>query len=90
MKIHPQEKGREYPVLIGRTSPGPPEDCGGIPGCSELVAAMKKKGSEDYKRCAEWFGGPYNPKEFDMDGINSQYFDNFKAEMERREKMYYR
>ena len=88
--IHPKEKGRKYPVLVAGARACPPEDVGGILGYSELLYAMKKKDSEDYKMFVDWLGGPFDPKEFDKDSINSRYFGNFKAEMVRKEKKYYR
>lgn len=48
----------------------PPEDVGGILGYKDFCKAMAKPKLAKNKELVEWYGMPFNPKEFDMAEIN--------------------
>ncbi len=64
------EVGKYYPLCLEGQGNCPPEDCGGLPGFSNLVKAMKKKKGKEYLELKDWLGGDYDPTEFDLEYIN--------------------
>jgi len=58
------EPGVSYPRYIGGERNGPPEDCGGIPGFYELLAAVANPTHPSYAHLKEW-AGDYDPVAFD-------------------------
>lgn len=54
-----------YPRCIGGKRACLPEDCGGISGYYHFVEVMSDKKHEGYKDLFEWFGGEYDPEDFD-------------------------
>lgn len=65
-KVAPVVGGTKYPRLIDGARAGPPEDCGGVPGFMNFVEAMADPKHERHDELAEWFGGEFDPEEFDM------------------------
>ncbi len=63
-KIFETTKFKPYPVLEAGERACPPEDCGGIGGYEELVAAMKDKDHPEREEFIEWLGGPFEPEKF--------------------------
>src|SRR5262245_53892345 len=53
-----------YPRYIGGERNGPPEDCGGIPGFSELLEAIADRTHSSHAHLKEWVGD-YDPDKFD-------------------------
>jgi hypothetical protein len=43
----------------------PPEDCGGIWGYTEFLAATGDPGHPEHDSMLEWIGGAFDPAEFD-------------------------
>ena len=48
----------------------PPEDCGGIPGYEEFVAAVRDTSNPRHREMVEWVGGRFDPEGFDLAAIN--------------------
>lgn len=74
-KIEPIPKGRLWPVCIDGARACPPEDCGGVGGYEELVAAMKNPGDERRGEFIEWLGQAYDPEGFSVAGANVELND---------------
>jgi len=60
----PARKGRSYPVCLAGEGKCPPEDCGGIGGYEELLAAIADPEHPEHDSLLEWVGGSYDPEEF--------------------------
>lgn len=48
----------------------PPEDCGGIGGFQELLAALAGPRHPRHAEITEWLGRDYDPARFDLDEVN--------------------
>ncbi|MGE3595784.1 MAG: plasmid pRiA4b ORF-3 family protein [Dehalococcoidia bacterium] len=48
----------------------PPEDVGGPPGYEEFLAAMANSKHRRHREFAEWCGGVWDPKAFDLNAVN--------------------
>ncbi len=59
-----------YPRCLAGERAGPPEDCGGLPGFEELLAARKKPRSKQAKELLAWAGPGWEPEKFDLELIN--------------------
>lgn len=59
-----------YPRYIGGERAGPPEDCGGIPGFYELLAARADARHSDHPEAAEYLAD-YDPEIIDAEPIKS-------------------
>jgi len=55
-----------YPRCLAGERAGPPEDCGGLPGFEELLAARKNPRSKQAKELLAWAGTDWDPEKFDM------------------------
>ena len=58
------------PVCLGGARACPPEDCGGVGGYDELVAALRRPKSAAAREYREWLGRVYDPEELDLAAIN--------------------
>lgn len=58
------------PVCLGGARACPPEDCGGIGGYEELVAALRRPQSAAAREYREWLGRVYDPEALDLGAIN--------------------
>jgi len=68
-KIFPLPEGGLYPVCIGGRRACPPEDCGGVPGYQDLVAALADPKHPEHESMLEWVGGAYDPEAFDPGAV---------------------
>lgn len=59
-----------HPVCIEGKRACPPEDCGGIWGYTDLLKIIRNPAHEEYERMMEWLGDEFDPKRFDIDGVN--------------------
>jgi hypothetical protein len=60
------------PVCLGGARACPPEDCGGVGGYGELVAAIRQPKSAAAREYREWLGRVYDPEELDLGAINAR------------------
>lgn len=58
------------PVCLGGARACPPEDCGGVGGYGELVAALRRPKSTAAREYREWLGRVYDPEKLDLGAIN--------------------
>ncbi len=48
----------------------PPEDCGGVGGYEEFLAAIRDTGHPRHDELLKWVGGKFDPDSFDLDRVN--------------------
>ncbi len=60
----------KYPVCTDGRLACPPEDCGGIPGFYDLVAAIADPNHEQHKELKDWLGYDFDPIDFSIDSVN--------------------
>jgi hypothetical protein len=64
------EAGAKYPRFLGGARRCPPEDCGGPPGYFDFIEDITHKQSKKAKESLDWYGGPYDPNDIDVEQIN--------------------
>ncbi len=71
--ILPADAGFKHPVCLDGANACPPEDCGGLWGYYEsFLKAVKNLKHPEHKAMKEWFGGPFDPAHFDLEGVNAK------------------
>ncbi|MER8930647.1 plasmid pRiA4b ORF-3 family protein [Mesorhizobium sp. M0915] len=60
-----------YPICITGKRNCPPEDCGGIWGCEELLAILANPTHPEHVERIDWIGEKFNPDEFDLEHANT-------------------
>jgi hypothetical protein len=60
-----------HPVCIAGENACPPEDCGGIYGYYDVLAAVKDPKHPEHKEWLEWLGGKFDPEKFDLAAVNT-------------------
>ena len=68
-KVLPRDPNVIYPQCIAGRRKCPPDDCGGIPGYEEFVGIMSNPADPQHNEMRDWFGGPYQPEEFDASAV---------------------
>lgn len=63
-KILPSEGKVVYPVCLAGRRACPPEDCGGVWGYEELLAALVDPKHPRHRELKEWVGGEFDPEDF--------------------------
>jgi hypothetical protein len=53
----------------------PPEDVGGEPGYMDFVQAVSDPTHADYLRMIQWYGGPFDPKAFNLLEVNQRLME---------------
>lgn len=71
-KMAPREEGKRYPVCVAGKMACPPEDCGGVWGYQNFLKAISDPKHPEHEDMIEWIGGGFDPKAFDLDGVNQQ------------------
>jgi hypothetical protein len=61
----PRVPGTKYPLCTGGARRCPPEDCGGLGGFKEFLAAIADRQHDKHDTLPAWAGGAYHPDEFD-------------------------
>jgi len=69
-KTQPAEPGVKYPRCIDGKRAGPPEDCGGPWGYADFVEAIQNPKHKRHEELSEWFGGGFDPEEFNLEAVN--------------------
>jgi hypothetical protein len=64
-KILDTSEGLAVPVCIGGKRACPPDDCGGIWGYADFLAAIGDPAHPEHEEMVEWIGGEFDPEEFD-------------------------
>lgn len=59
-----------YPLCSGGARAAPPEDCGGVPGYMDFLAAIRDPKHEEHDSLLAWIGGAFDPEAFDLNAIN--------------------
>jgi hypothetical protein len=54
----------KYPLCLEGERACPPEDCGGVWGYADFLAAIGDPQHEDHEQLLEWIGGSFDPEEF--------------------------
>jgi hypothetical protein len=68
-KLIPFDAGIRVPSCVGGARACPPEDCGGVPGYYEILAALKKPDAPEYAELLEW-ASEYDPEAFNKDVVD--------------------
>ncbi len=69
-KIQAPEAGVQYPLCVKGKRACPPEDVGGIWGYMNFVDAISDPNHREHDSYFEWWGGDFDPEEFNIDSIN--------------------
>lgn len=65
------EQAHRHAVCLGGKRSCPPEDCGGIGGYAEFLAALGDPRHPEHESMRDWIGGEFDPEEFDIEGVNA-------------------
>jgi hypothetical protein len=68
-KSLPADPAVRYPQLLDGALCCPPEDVGGVPGFYEFLEAMSDPKHPDHVDRMEWYGGKFDPAEFDIERV---------------------
>jgi len=71
-RIHPLRQGETYPRCISGERACPPEDCGGVWGYANFLAAINDMSHPDREELLEWAGGSFDPDRCNLNGVNWQ------------------
>ena len=61
----------KLPVCVDGANAAPPDDCGGVPGYEEFVAAMADPNHPEHADMKAWIGRDWDPAAFDIEHVNS-------------------
>ena len=70
-KILPVDTTAKFPVCLDGKRNGPPEDCGGVWGYTQLLEILNNPEHEEYKSYMDWLGGKFDPDYFNIDRVNA-------------------
>jgi hypothetical protein len=71
-KALPPDAAFKHPVCLAGANACPPEDCGGIPGYYEFLAAMADPQHEHHEEMQEWIGSDWDANRFDLEETNAR------------------
>jgi hypothetical protein len=71
-KALPPDAAFNPPVCVAGANACPPEDCGGIPGYYELLAAMADPKHAQHQEMKEWVGGEWDASRFNLETTNAR------------------
>jgi hypothetical protein len=71
-EILPDTEGVRGPRCLAGARAGPPEDCGGVWGYEEMLAAIGDPDHDDHDDMLAWVGGAFDPDAFDVDALNRE------------------
>ncbi len=64
------EDGKVYPACVAGERACPPEDCGGVWGYEEFLAALADSHHDEHDHLLEWVGGEFDPERLDLAAVN--------------------
>jgi hypothetical protein len=64
-KVLPADPKISYPVCVAGKRACPPEDCGGVWGYQQFLAAISDPDHPEHEEMLEWVGGAFDPEELD-------------------------
>jgi hypothetical protein len=70
-EVLPPDLDFKHPVCLGGANACPPEDCGGIPGYYDLLAALADPKHEQHEEMKEWVGGAWDATRFSLEHTNA-------------------
>jgi len=68
--LKPDPELNTWPQCLEGQNACPPEDVGGVPGYMDFLEAVLDPTHEQHKAMRKWFGGPFDPKSFDVNAVN--------------------
>jgi hypothetical protein len=69
-KTLPDHPGLRHPEVLAAEGACPPEDCGGVWGYEELLAAVGDPEHPDHEDMIEWLGEGFDPQAYDLESVN--------------------
>jgi hypothetical protein len=70
-QVLPPDPAFKHPVCRGGANACPPEDCGGVSGYYDLLAALADPKHEQHEEMKEWVGGVWDATRFSLDRTNA-------------------
>jgi hypothetical protein len=70
-QVLPPDADFKHPVCLGGANASPPEDCGGIPGYYDLLAALADPKHEQHEEMKEWVGVAWDATRFSLEDANA-------------------
>ena len=70
-KTYAPKDGARYPVCLAGKRACPPEDCGGVGGFYNMLAAVNDPKHPEHETYGEWLSPDYAPEFFDCDEVNA-------------------
>lgn len=66
----PEEPDGHYPVCVAGGRHCPPDDCGGVWGYEDMLAAIADESHPDHDDMVEWIGDDFDPESFSLEAVN--------------------
>ncbi len=70
-RILPTPRRVQHPTCLAGKRACPPEDCGGIGGYADFLAAIRNPRHPEHESMLEWIGGGFDPEAFDLREVNA-------------------
>ncbi len=74
-QILPPDPDLTVPICTDGQRACPPEDVGGVPGYEHFLEAMADPSNPEHNEYMTWFGGEFDPEEFDLEEANEALRD---------------
>lgn len=74
----PATTAKAFPACVAGARSGPPEDCGGPWGYTELLAAVADPTHPEHKERLEWLGRKFDPEAFSVAKADAKLAARFK------------
>ena len=71
-KILPPDPAFKHPVCLAGGNACPPEDCGGVPGYENLLAALADSKHPEHAELKAWIGGGWDATGFSLEQVNAR------------------
>ena len=70
-KILPRDIDKKYPYVVKGKGACPPENVGGVFGYLGFLDAISDPDHPEHAEIVEWYGGKFDPEEFDVEEANA-------------------